>query len=143
MSAVGIIRIDQDTILKLIVRGEWMCEKDYLVEKLPTGVKVRSVHQTYHSQAFDFIIESEEPIEGWTYAVSPGDHIPLSERAQVSTQQRVINNAKDPVWRMKQFTLEDLVYFVEHKQFENRLSDKGMDETVYSYIERTLCDTEE
>jgi hypothetical protein len=106
--ALGRVSISQQAMMGIIARGTHKIEEATFLPKLPVGVHVRSVHEDPISMSQIFILESAEPVEGWTDYVTPGVEIPLSPVA-MQLMGRVVDNTKDPEYLIRHMTIRELV----------------------------------
>ena len=80
--AFGRVILDWNVVMHILARGHQKYEQIHTLPELPKDVFVRSVHNNPGYMGFEFILESVEPVEGWTDYWEEGSQIPLSPAGQ-------------------------------------------------------------
>lgn len=128
----GRISVDWQTALSIVARGQYDVEQRCWLPKLPEGVTARSVHNNYVSGSFDYILESEEPVEGWTQEVEEGTEIPLSQSWAMMC--KAVHTALEPENIIKTMTLQKLVMNIKNDLREDADSGINPEMTVEEYL---------
>jgi hypothetical protein len=84
----GCIHVSWDIILSLLAPPDTQFAVQYYLPPLPDGVFVHSVHSHPLTGGFEFIITSDEPVEGWTTDHIAGEVIqesPISRQIKQKT----------------------------------------------------------
>ncbi|QDP42892.1 hypothetical protein HWC53_gp197 [Bacillus phage vB_BmeM-Goe8] len=136
----GRISIDWQTALAIVARGKYDVEQRCWLPKLPEGVAARSVHNNYISGSFDYILESEKPVEGWTQEVEEGVEIPLSQAWTMMC--KVVHTAKEPENIIKTMTLQRLLMNINNDLREDADSGIKMSMTIEEYLNNLYNETE-
>jgi len=136
----GRISIDWQTTLAIVARGQYDVEQRCWLPKLPEGVTARSVHNNYVSGSFDYILESEKPVEGWTQEVEEGTEVPLSQSWAMMC--KVVHTAKEPENIIKTMTLQRLLMNINNDLREDADSGIKMSMTIEEYLNNLYNETE-
>lgn len=131
--ALGKVVLSDQAIMQIVARGTHVMEVEQYLPKLPKGVTVRSVHTEPTTLAHIFILESAEPVEGWTEYVEPGVQIPLS-KASMNTMQKVVDNRKDPEFLMRTLSLRCLIANIDNDIKDGRDSGINLNMTIEEYL---------
>jgi hypothetical protein len=105
-----------------------MMYRRHLEYSLPAEVSVKAFYADQPSHSFVFILESDEPVKGWTYDVPIGEHIPLSE-AWAQVRESTLTNPVDYV--LHNFTIEQFMARVFRDQDNDLLN---MDMKLIDFI---------
>jgi hypothetical protein len=128
----GRINVDWQTALSIVARGQYDVEQRCWLPKLPEGVTARSVHNNYVSGSFDYILESVEPVEGWTQEVEEGTEIPLSQSWAMMC--KAVHTAQEPENIIKTMSLRKLMMNMESDLQEDADSGIRLDMTIEEYL---------
>jgi len=133
LMARGLVSLGKEMIMSIVARGQFSYEQRCWLPKLPKGVNVHSIHYNYRSDCFDVILESLEPVEGWTGYVESGTEVPTSP-VQHEMYCQAGATSKEPENIIKTMTLQRLLMNINNDLREDADSGIKMSMTIEEYL---------
>jgi hypothetical protein len=102
-------------------------EIDYTI---PEGVSVKTFYEEQVSHSFVLILESDVPIEGWTYIVPMGEYIPIAE----AWGQRKARDVQDETPVDYMVNNHSLGWFMSQIMYDQDFDRLDMDMKLVDYL---------
>jgi len=139
--AQGRLNVSWQSVMNILARGNYRFEAREFLPKLPKEVYVHSVYNEYTTASFSFILNSREPVEGWTSYVAEGEQIPQSPAA-IAALQKVVESDTLPENIIKTMTLQRLLMNINNDLREDADSGIKMSMTIEEYLNNLYNETE-